>query len=278
MCMSCRSPHRLGRSLRSPRRRGLAGLLTARPGDEGRLAPGTGASATLVVSAVAYAVVDALVRGSLKPWAAASVAGVVAGVAAVALRDHALSASEERRRLCCRESWPEVLDLLGAALTQGAGLAEALAGLSEGAPEALRRPFQVFAATYSLTGRLDDALDRLQDELGDRTGDHLVALIRLARSAGSAELTTALLIQPASLRTEASVHRCVTQCLSWVTRGALLLALLPWLVLGASRWVPDRLGAEGSNRSVLLVGACLSGAAGLLGYAIRRVPEGARGW
>nr|WP_300339474.1 type II secretion system F family protein [Actinomyces sp.] len=215
-------------------------------------------------------IVCAAARGAALPWSTV-LAVCVASMVVVGLALRRWADARRRRRL---ESWPEAVDLLGAAVRQGVGLPEALSGLAEAGPPALRCVFGAFAVSYTLSGSLDEALERLDDELDERAGERLVALVRLAQAVGTAGLATALLELSATLRAELAARRVMATSLSWVARGSCVLTLVPWLVVGAHHWSAARLTLLPLNARLLLAGACLSGAAGLLACIASRLPEG----
>ena len=90
--------------------------------------------------------------------------------------------ARRRRRLVeLREIWPDAIDNLALGVRAGLSLPEAVAGLAERGPEALRSPFGRFADDYHATGRFGSALDRLKEELADPSADRVIEALRLAR-------------------------------------------------------------------------------------------------
>ena len=212
------------------------------------------------------------VQAAALPWAATAAVCVASMVVVVLALRHGV---EVRRRRQV-ESWPEAVDLLGAALSQGVGLPEALSGLAEAGPPALRPAFRAFALSYTLSGILDEALDRLDGELDDWVGEHLMALVRLAQETGTAGLATALHELSATLRVERASRRLMVSSLAWGAHGSCLLAFVPWLVIGALHCSVVHLTPHASSTRQLLAGACLSGAAGILACVAGGLPQGAR--
>jgi tight adherence protein B len=107
---------------------------------------------TLMVVMAAIAVVSASVVWLLTGLAAlALVAAVAAASAPVAfLRGRRLRLRRARRQL-----WPDVCDLLIAAIRVGLSLPDAVASLSESAPQTVRSAFAVFARDLQATGRFE---------------------------------------------------------------------------------------------------------------------------
>jgi tight adherence protein B len=94
---------------------------------------GTGLAAGLAVLAL-----------SRSPWLGLAFAGLAAWLPLGALR------ARRRRRLQeLREVWPDAIDNLASGVRAGLSLPEAVAGLADRGPEALRAPFAASATTIT---------------------------------------------------------------------------------------------------------------------------------
>ena len=118
----------------------------------------------------------------------------------------ALRARRRRRLRELREVWPDAIDNMASGVRAGLSLPEAVAGLAERGPEALRAPFARFADDYHANGRFGVALDRLKQELADPTADRVVEALRLAREVGGSELGRTLRTLSGFLRDEQRVR------------------------------------------------------------------------
>ncbi|MDP9820436.1 type II secretion system F family protein [Nocardioides massiliensis] len=136
-----------------------------------------------------------------------------------------------RRRRELAEVWPEAVDNLSSAVRAGMSLPDALAGLADRGPEALRPAFADFAADYQLTGRFSECLDRLKERLSDPVGDRVIESLRLAREVGGSDLGRLLRTLSAYLREDARTRSELEARQAWAVNGARLAVAAPWLVL-----------------------------------------------
>src|SRR4029453_9592729 len=90
----------------------------------------------------------------------------------------------KRRGLDLREVWPHAIDNLASAVRAGLPLPEALAGLGERGPQALRPAFRAFGSDDRATGRFDHSRDRLKLALADPVADRVCETLRLVRDVG----------------------------------------------------------------------------------------------
>src|SRR5690606_14045543 len=132
----------------------------------------------------------------------AVLAALAAGMAPVLyLRGRRLRLRKARRQL-----WPDVCDLLVAATRVGLSLPDAVAGLADSAPPAVRPAFAVFARDLHATGRFETSLDRLKTMLADPIADRIAETLRMARQVGGTELTGVLRALSASVRADAALR------------------------------------------------------------------------
>lgn len=182
------------------------------------------------------------------------------------------------RRVELRALWPEAVDNLSSAVRAGMSLPEALTGLGERGPQALRPAFAQFGADYRATGRFDECLDRLKESLADPVGDRIVEAVRLAREVGGHDLGRLLRTLSAFLREDARTRGELESRQSWTVSAARLAMAAPWILLALLALRPEAVAAYNSaaGAAVLLVGAAVSIAAYRVMLRIGRLPEEAR--
>lgn len=227
---------------------------------------------TIVAVMVAIAVVSAalawLLTGIPVLVSLAALAGAAAPV--MFLRGRRLRLRKARRQM-----WPDVCDLLVAAIRVGLSLPDAVASLAESAPPAVRPAFQVFARDLQSTGRFESSLDRLKATLADPIADRIAETLRMARQVGGTELTGVLRALSSSVRADAALRGEVEARQSWIRGAAVLGAVAPWVILGLLVMRPEGRDAYGSTEGVLviLVGAVVSVVAFRIMLRIGRLPE-----
>ncbi len=187
----------------------------------------------------------------------------------------ALRARQRRRGRELQAVWPDAIDNLASGVRAGLALPEAVAGLAERGPQALRPAFARFAADYHATGRFGAALDALKDELADPTADRVVEALRLAREVGGTELGRILRTLANFLRDEYRVRKELEARQAWVVVAARLAFAAPWLVLlmlsSKREAVAAYRGPGGA--AVLAVGAVMATAGYRLMLRIGRIPD-----
>lgn len=206
-----------------------------------------------------------LVTGSA---ALAILAGLAGGAAPIAyLRG--------RRLRLRRQLWPDVCDLLIAAIRVGLSLPDAVATLAESAPPPLRPAFEVFARDLRSSGRFDSSLDRLKAVLADPLGDRIIETLRMARQVGGTELIGVLRALSSSVRADAALRGEVEARQSWIRGAAVLGAVAPWVILTLLILRPEGAKAYGTPEGivVIVVGAVVSVVAFRLMIRIGRLPE-----
>jgi tight adherence protein B len=186
----------------------------------------------------------------------------------------ALRARRRRRLRELREVWPDAIDNLASGVRAGLSLPEAVAGLAERGPEALRAPFGRFADDYHANGRFSIALDRLKQELADPTADRVVEALRLAREVGGSELGRTLRTLSGFLRDEQRVRKELEARQTWVVVAARMAFATPWAVLLLLATKPEAVAAyRGTGGAmVLAIGAAMAVAGYRMMLAIGRLP------
>lgn len=192
-----------------------AGLHRVGTGSMTALSAGCGLVAAVLMQVVSRTVPVALAFGAIAAYLPVA---VVLGRA-------------RRRRRELAEVWPEAVDNLSSAVRAGMSLPDALAGLADRGPEALRPAFADFAADYQLTGRFSECLDRLKERLSDPVGDRVIESLRLAREVGGSDLGRLLRTLSAYLREDARTRSELEARQAWAVNGARLAVAAPWLVL-----------------------------------------------
>nr|WP_314843768.1 type II secretion system F family protein [uncultured Microbacterium sp.] len=204
----------------------------------------------------------------------AVLAALAGGSAPVAM----LRARRVRLRKVRRQLWPDVCDLLVAAIRVGLSLPDAVASLADSAPSVMRPAFAVFARDLRATGRFDSSLDRLKSSLADPIADRIIETLRMARQVGGTELTGVLRSLSASVRADAALRGEVEARQSWIRGAALLGAVAPWVILGLLVLRPEGADAYGTPEGVLVI--CLGAAVSVVAYRIMirvgRLPEPGR--
>jgi tight adherence protein B len=235
-----------------------AGVRGIRPGHVAAVCGGSGSLAGVGVVA--------LTRSA---WLGLAFAGLAAW-----LPLGALQARRRRRLRELREVWPDAIDNLASGVRAGLSLPEAVAGLAERGPEALRPPLARFADDYHATGRFGTALDRLKDEVADPTADRVIEALRLAREVGGSELGRMLRTLSGFLRDEQRVRKELEARQTWVVVAARMAFATPWVVLLLLATRPEAVAAyRGAGGAVVLaVGAAMAVAGYRLMLAIGRLP------
>ncbi|MFT4264561.1 MAG: type II secretion system F family protein [Nocardioides sp.] len=206
----------------SPRRPGRVASLLARAG----LGQVSASGFVLLCAACALLVglVIELVSGA--PPVALAFAAMAGYLPVVIVNGRA-----RRRQREFAEVWPEAVDNLASAVRAGMSLPEAVAGLADRGPEALRPAFAAFGLDYQVSGRFGDALDRLKERLADPVGDRVVEGLRIAREVGGGELGRILRNLSGYLREDARTRSELEARQAWTVNGARLAVSAPWLVL-----------------------------------------------
>jgi tight adherence protein B len=186
----------------------------------------------------------------------------------------ALRARRRRRLRELREVWPDAIDNLASGVRAGLSLPEAVAGLAERGPEALRPPFARFADDYHANGRFGIALDRLKLELAVPTADRVVVAVRLARVVGGSELGRTLRTLSGFLRDEQRVRKELEARQTWVVVAARMAFATPWAVLLLLATKPEAVAAyRGTGGAVVLaIGTTMAVAGYRVMLAIGRLP------
>ncbi len=226
----------------------------------------------LIVSMIAAAVVAASLVWLLTGLPVLALLAAVAGAAApvLFLRGRRLRLRKARRQL-----WPDVCDLLVAAIRVGLSLPDAVASLGESAPPAIRPAFVAFARDLRSTGRFEGSLDTLKATLADPISDRILETLRMARQVGGTELTGVLRALSSSVRADAALRGEVEARQSWIRGAAVLGAVAPWVILGLLAMRPEGRDAYASPEGVLVivVGAVVSVIAYRIMLRIGRLPE-----
>lgn len=185
----------------------------------------------------------------------------------------ALKTSVSRRTL-----WPEAIDHLSSGVRAGLSLPEAVCGLSERGPVALRPLFGVFAREYRATGSFNLALNRFKEAAADPVADRIVAALHITREVGGTDLGTMLKTLSQFLREDARTRAELTARQSWTVTGAKLGVAAPWVVLGLLATRPETAEAYNSTQGTVLltVGLVVSLSAYSVMKRIGRLPEEAR--
>lgn len=225
---------------------------------------------------VAIIVVLALVGGAVV-WLVTGIpvlavlAAVAAGTAPIAyLRSRRLRLLKARRQI-----WPDVCDLLVAAIRVGLSLPDAVASLAESAPVAVRPAFIVFARDLRATGRFESSIDRLKTTLADPIADRIIEALKMARQVGGTELTGVLRALSSSVRADAVLRGEVEAKQSWIRGAAVLGVVAPWVILGLLALRPEGAQAYASPAGVVVIagGAVVSVIAFRVMLRIGRLPE-----
>lgn len=229
-------------------------------------------SRTLMMAMVALAAVAASVVWLITGLAALA---VIAAVAAAAAPITYLRGRRLRLRKARRQLWPDVCDLLIAAIRVGLSLPDAVAGLADSAPQAVRPAFAVFARDLRATGRFETSLDRLKATLADPIADRIIETLRMARQVGGTDLTGVLRALSSSVRADAALRGEVEARQSWIHGAAVLGVVAPWVILGLLVMRPEGAEAYGTPEGVLVIiaGAVISVLAFRIMVRIGRLPE-----
>lgn len=203
------------------------------------------------------------------------VLALLAALAATAAPVLYLRGRRLRLRKARRQIWPDVCDLLVAAIRVGLSLPDAVASLADSAPAAIRPAFAVFARDLHATGRFETSLDRLKDTLADPIADRIVETLRMARQVGGTELTGVLRALSGSVRADAALRGEVEARQSWIRGAAVLGSIAPWVILALLAMRPEGREAYASPAGVLVIvaGAAVSVLAYRIMLRIGRLPE-----
>lgn len=201
----------------------------------------------------------------------AVLAALAAGAAPIAfLRSRRLRLLKARRQM-----WPDVCDLLVAAIRVGLSLPDAVASLAESAPAAVRPAFVVFARDLRATGRFESSIDRLKTTLADPIADRIIEALKMARQVGGTELTGVLRALSASVRADAALRGEVEAKQSWIRGAAVLGVVAPWVILALLALRPEGVQAYASPAGVMVIagGAVVSVIAFRIMLRVGRLPE-----
>lgn len=224
--------------------------------------------AVIIAAALAAAAVAWLLTGLPILAVLAGIAGAAAPVAF--LRARRLRLLKARRQL-----WPDVCDLLIAAVRVGLSLPDAVASLAGSAPTMIRPAFAVFAQDLHSTGRFETSVDRLKTSLADPIADRIVETLKMARQVGGTELTGVLRALSTSVRADAALRGEVEARQSWIRGAAVLGVIAPWVILGLLALRPEGSQAYASAEGILVIcaGAAVSVVAFRIMVRIGRLPE-----
>lgn len=186
-----------------------------------------------------------------------------------------ISSRARARRARLREVWPEAVDTLVSGIRAGMSLPEALAGLAERGPEAVRAEFAAFAVDYAATARFDECLARLKSRFADPVADRIVEALHLAHEVGGTELAELMRSLARMLREDMRTRGELEARQSWTVNGARVAVAAPWLVLALLSTRPQAAAAYATSGGalVLLIGAAVSVVAYRLMLRIGRLPE-----
>lgn len=186
-----------------------------------------------------------------------------------------ISSRARARRARLREVWPEAVDTLVSGIRAGMSLPEALAGLAERGPEAVRAEFAAFAVDYAATARFDESLARLKSRFADPVADRIVEALHLAHEVGGTELAELMRALARMLREDMRTRGELEARQSWTVNGARVAVAAPWLVLSLLSTRPQAAAAYATSGGalVLLIGAAVSVVAYRLMLRIGRLPE-----
>lgn len=186
-----------------------------------------------------------------------------------------VSFSARKRRTEISALWPEAIEDLISAIRAGMSLPEALSGLADRGPEALRPFFSNFAADYRATGRFNECLDSLKHRIADPDADRIIEALRITREVGGTDLTRLLATLAQFLREDLNTRRELVARQSWTTAGARLATAAPWIVLALLSTRQETAQAFDSppGIAILAAGALMSGAAYTLMVRLGRLPE-----
>ncbi|KJQ54591.1 type II secretion system F family protein [Microbacterium sp. SA39] len=250
--------------------------LAAPPGRLARLLDEAGIDAVAPRLLIVVMLAAALVVASAV-WLLAGIPAlaILAGLTASAAPVMWLRSRRMRLRKLRRQLWPDVCDLLIAAIRVGLSLPDAVASLAESAPAMLRPAFVVFARDLRATGRFETSLDRLKSSLADPIGDRIAETLRMARQVGGTELISVLRALSSSVRADAALRGEVEARQSWIRGAAVLGAIAPWVVLGLLVMRPEGASAYGTPEGVVVI--CVGAAVSLVAFRIMirigRLPE-----
>lgn len=224
--------------------------------------------AIIVVLALVAAAVVWLITGIPVLAALAAIAGGVAPISF--LRARRLRLLKARRQM-----WPDVCDLLVAAIRVGLSLPDAVASLADSAPAAVRPAFAVFARDVRATGRFESSIDRLKTALADPIADRIIEALKMTRQVGGTELTGVLRALSSSVRADAALRGEVEAKQSWIRGAAVLGVVAPWVILVLLALRPEGAQAYASPEGVVVIiaGAAVSVIAFRIMIRIGRLPE-----
>ncbi|MDR2997805.1 MAG: type II secretion system F family protein [Microbacterium sp.] len=258
---------------------GVRGARPVRTGALARLLGESGYGRTSPRTLIAVMIAAGLGAAAIA-WLLTSlpVLGIFAGLAGATAPVLFLRGRRLRLRKARRQLWPDVCDLLVAAIRVGLSLPDAVASLAESAPQAVRPAFAVFARDLRATGRFESSLDRLKETLADPIADRIIETLRMARQVGGTELTGVLRALSSSVRADAALRGEVEARQSWIRGAAVLGTIAPWVILALLAMRPEGARAYSTPEGVLVivVGAIVSVVAYRIMLRIGRLPEPGR--
>ncbi|MCX6502460.1 MAG: type II secretion system F family protein [Microbacterium sp.] len=186
------------------------------------------------------------------------------------LRGRSRSLRRARRML-----WPDICDLLIAAVRSGLSLPDAVATLATSAPGPVRPVFAAYASDLAASGHFDTSILRVKAALADPVADRIVETLRMAREVGGTELVPVLRSLSSGVRADATVRSEAEARQSWVRGAAVLGVVAPWVVMILLAIRPEGARAYSSPEGVVLivVSAVVSVVAFRLMLRLGRLPE-----
>lgn len=180
------------------------------------------AAVTVTAATVTFAGLVELTQAPVVAAGPAVAAGALPGVVAARRRATRLDA--------IRRAWPDALRDLGAAVSAGRSLTQALHDLAERGPEPLRAAFARFPTLARVLG-VSAALEVVREDLADPTTDRVVEVLIVAHEQGGG-IVTALLrdLADATTRDLQIAEEVATNALEQ-RLNARAVFVLPWLVL-----------------------------------------------
>ncbi|HEX7404999.1 MAG TPA: hypothetical protein VF307_03645 [Candidatus Nanopelagicaceae bacterium] len=127
--------------------------------------------------------------------------------------------------------WPEVIDHLISGIHSGLSLSEAMVGLSNRGPEALRPAFLTFHQDLLAKGDFAEATAKLKVRFNSQGSDQILEAILIAKSLGGSELLQIFRTLGDFLRQDLALRKEIDIKHGWIKNSAHLSSAAPWLLL-----------------------------------------------
>jgi tight adherence protein B len=128
------------------------------------------------------------------------------------------------------QAWPEVLDLLIAALQSGASISQSLSNLAIIGPASIRKEFDKFSKSMIAGEKFEVAINDLKETFSDPITDQLFETLYFATKFGSKNTIKVLREISEYVSADLALRAEINTRFGWIKNSANLASLAPWLL------------------------------------------------